>query len=85
MLMLTTYFFQFLWTLYKAHHISCLITINVPDVSRAIVHLICFSTVEFYQVDRVMRQLGLRQPIPVDPLNLDDVRKYDMRGRTNRN
>jgi len=74
-----------LWTPYKAHHISRLIIIDVLDVSRVIVPLICFSTVEFHQVDRVMRQFGLRQPIPLDPLNLDDVHKDDIRGRTDRN
>jgi len=31
-----------------------------------------------------MRQFGLRQPILVDPLNLDDVHKDDMRGRMDR-
>ena len=83
-LMLTTYFFQFLWTPYRANNISCLITIDFPDDSRVVVPLIFFSTVEFHQPNRIMRQFGLGQPIPVDPLNLDDVHKDDMRGRTDR-
>jgi len=48
------------------------------------VPLICFTTVEFQQADRVMRQFGFRQPIPVDPVNLDEVHKQDIRGRTDR-
>ena len=36
-------FFQFLWTPYRAHHISRLITIDVSDVSRIVVPLIYFS------------------------------------------
>jgi len=54
-LMLTTYFFQFLWTHYRAHNISCLITIDFSNDSRVVVTLIFFSTVEFHQPNRVMR------------------------------
>jgi len=31
-----------------------------------------------------MRQFKIRQSIPVDPLNLDEVHKQDMRDRTDR-
>jgi len=82
-LMLTTYFFSSC-KLLIGHNIRRLITIDVFDVSRAIVHLICFSTVKFHQPNRVMRQFGLRQPISIDPLNLDDVHKDGMQGRTDR-
>ena len=43
--------------------------------------LICFVTVESHHADRVMRQFGFRQPIPVEHVNLDQVHKEDMRGR----
>ena len=77
-------FFQILWTPYRAHNISRLNTIDVLDVSGIVVPLICFSTVELHQANRVMRQFGLRQPIPDNPLNLNDIHKDDMRGRTDR-
>jgi len=73
-----------LWTPYRAHNISRLIIVDVLDVSYVVVPLIYFSTVKFHQADRVMKQFGLCYPIPVDPLNLDDVHKDDMRGRTDR-
>ncbi|XP_027905255.1 protein MAIN-LIKE 1-like isoform X2 [Vigna unguiculata] len=79
---------QFLWTPYRKDDVSPLINVvtnvEVSPVSRAVVPLICFATVEFHQVDRVMRQFGFRQNIPIDPLNLDQLHKEDMRGRTDR-
>jgi len=57
-LMLTTYFFQFLWTPYRTHNISCLITIDFLDDSRVVIPLIFFSTVEFHQPNRVWGILG---------------------------
>jgi len=49
-----------LWTPYRAHNINRLVTIDIPDVSHVVVPLICFSTDQFHQADRVMRQFDLR-------------------------
>jgi len=76
--------FQFSWTPYRQHQISRLIVIDIPLVSRAKVPVICFATVEFQQADQVMRQFGLRQNIPSDPINLDQVHRDDLRGRNDR-
>jgi len=35
--------------------------------------------VEFHQASWVMRQFGFCQPIPAEPMNLDQVHKEDMR------
>jgi len=82
-LLLIYCFFKFLWTPYSK--VAALIDIEVSPVCRAVVPLICFATVEFHQVDRVMRQFGFRQNIPTNPLNSDQLHKEDMRGRTERN
>ena len=75
---------QFLWTPYSRPDVVVLITAKVSPVSRAVVPLICFATVEFHQADRVMRQFGFRQGIPSEPQNLDELHKEDMRGITYR-
>jgi len=57
-----------------------MIIINVSPIIRALVPLICFLTVEFHQVDRVVRQFSWRQNIPSDRMNLDEVHRIDLRG-----
>ena len=49
---------QFLWTPHSRPDVVVLITAEVSQVSRAVVPLICFATVEFHQADWVMRQFG---------------------------
>ena len=58
--------------------------VDIPPVSRATIPIICFATVEIHKADRVMRQFGLRQNIPPDPVNLNQVHKDDLRGRNDR-
>jgi len=41
-----------------------------------------FCNIELHQADGVMRQFRFRQNIPNDPLNLDQLHKEYMRGRT---
>ena len=76
--------FQFLWRPYTRQEVSRLIVVDIPPVSRATVPIICFATVEIHQADRVMRQFGLRQNIPPEPVNLDQVHRDDLRGRNDR-
>ncbi|MBA0878068.1 hypothetical protein Goshw_006654, partial [Gossypium schwendimanii] len=50
-----------------------------PNSWHVKVPLVNFVTVEMYQSDRVLRQFGFRQLIPVAPEVLDDHHKIDLR------
>ena len=76
---------EFLWTPYLQSMVNRLVTINVSPIIRAFVHLICFAIVEFHQIDQVAKQFGWRQSIPPDLINLDEVHRINLRGRTNIN
>ena len=56
---------------YIQNELSRLIVVDIPPVAKATVPIICFTTIEIHQTDRVMRQFGLRQNIPPNPVNLD--------------
>ncbi|KAL5187647.1 Serine/threonine-protein phosphatase 7 long form [Glycine soja] len=51
----------------------------------ALTPLICFSIVEWQQVDRVKLQFRLQQGIPYPPKNMDKLHKIDMQGRIDTN
>ncbi|KAG8481381.1 hypothetical protein CXB51_026146 [Gossypium anomalum] len=74
----------FLWMSYSALNIATLI----PQWVHAEAHMWCintpvlnFSTVEWYNDDRFMRQFGCRQFMPVEPEQFDDVHGKTMRGK----
>ncbi|KAF1873804.1 hypothetical protein Lal_00029510 [Lupinus albus] len=58
---------------------------QIPDMARSRVPLICFAIVEWHAADRIMRQFGLQQPIPQDPINLQKQHKMDLRGKNDYN
>ncbi|KAF1881901.1 hypothetical protein Lal_00038543 [Lupinus albus] len=58
---------------------------QISDMARSRLPLICFAIVEWHAADRVMRQFGLQQPIPQDPINLQKQHKMDLRGKNDYN
>lgn len=49
------------------------------DMWRAVVPLVCFCVVEKHQLDRVLRQFGLMQDIPVDVDTNEQLHGIDLR------
>ncbi|KAG8479199.1 hypothetical protein CXB51_029934 [Gossypium anomalum] len=49
------------------------------------VPLVNYATVEMHQSDRVLRQFGFRQPIPVTPEVFDNEHNVDLRGEATTN
>ncbi|KAF1885815.1 hypothetical protein Lal_00042684 [Lupinus albus] len=72
---------QFVWTPYQ----NIDVVGQIPDMARSRVPLICFAIIEWHAADRVMRQFGLQQPIPQDPINLQKQHKMDLRGKNDYN
>ena len=48
---------------------------------QSVVPLICFYIIEWHQPDRVLRQFGMRQHVPTNPLQDDSLHTIDLRGR----
>ncbi|MBA0672191.1 hypothetical protein Goklo_029440 [Gossypium klotzschianum] len=73
---------QFQWTPYEDPAIRAVIPdeyFQNPNAWHVKVPLVNFSIVEMHQSNRVLRQLGFRQPISVAPEVLDDHHKIDLR------
>jgi len=58
---------QFLWTPSSRLDVNVLINDEVSPVSREVVILIRFATIEFHQVGRVIRQFGFQQGTSLEP------------------
>ncbi|KAK5802646.1 hypothetical protein PVK06_030257 [Gossypium arboreum] len=73
---------QFQWTPYEDPTIRPVIPdeyLQNPNAWHVKVPLVNFAIVEMHQSDRVLRQFGFRQLIPVAPEVLDDHYKIDLR------
>ncbi|KAG8492323.1 hypothetical protein CXB51_009798 [Gossypium anomalum] len=74
----------FLWMPYSAVNIVTLIPQRVHAEARIWcinTPVLNFSTVEWYNSDRVMRQFGCKQFVPVEPQQFADVHGKTMQGR----
>ncbi|KAG8482226.1 hypothetical protein CXB51_026956 [Gossypium anomalum] len=72
---------QFQWTPYEDLAIRAVISdefLQNPNTWHVNVALVNYATVEMHQSDRVLRQFGFRQPIPVAPEVFDDEHKVDL-------
>ncbi|KAF7839465.1 serine/threonine-protein phosphatase 7 long form-like protein [Senna tora] len=73
------------WRPYDEDHVRQQIPnycIDNRDIWRASVPLICFHIVEWQYSDRVLRQLGMDQSIPENPLDLDFLHTLVLTGKT---
>ncbi|KAG8479841.1 hypothetical protein CXB51_029497 [Gossypium anomalum] len=73
---------QFQWTPYEDSAIRAIIPdeyLQSPKAWHVKVPLVNFAIMEIHQSDRVLRQFGFRQPIPVAPEVLNDHHKIDLR------
>ncbi|KAK5826448.1 hypothetical protein PVK06_021367 [Gossypium arboreum] len=73
---------QFQWTPYEDLAIRAVIPDELfqnPNVWHVKVPLVNYAIVEMHQSDRVLRQFGFQQQIPVAPEVLDDEYKIDLR------
>ncbi|KAL1149207.1 hypothetical protein V6Z11_A10G176800 [Gossypium hirsutum] len=75
---------KFLWMSYSVVNIATLISQRVHAEARMWcinTPVLNFSTVEWYNGDRVMRQFGCKQFMPVEPQQFADVHGKTMQGR----
>ncbi|MBA0669706.1 hypothetical protein Goklo_029097 [Gossypium klotzschianum] len=73
---------QFQWTPYEDPAIRAVISdeyLQNPNACQAKVLLVNYATLEMHQSDRVLRQFGYRQPIPMAPEVFDDQHKINLR------
>ncbi|KAG8499277.1 hypothetical protein CXB51_005782 [Gossypium anomalum] len=72
---------QFQWTPYEDPAIRAVIPdefLQNPNPWHVKVALVDYATMEMHQSDRVLRQFGFRQPIPLAPKVFDDEHKVDL-------
>ncbi|MED6138802.1 hypothetical protein PIB30_077928 [Stylosanthes scabra] len=76
---------QFIWTPYTLPVWGGLCPAWVSEegeveIWRASVSIVCFMFVQYHPADRVKRQFGFEQPIPVNPVNFDKFLTFNARG-----
>ncbi|KAH1233370.1 Serine/threonine-protein phosphatase 7 long form [Glycine max] len=78
---------DFLWEPYPTTVMSMLPPIClVGSVAWcAVVPLICFHVVEWHQLDRVLRQFGMQQPIPKAPSQPQNIHGLTLKGKQDEN
>ncbi|KAK9126323.1 hypothetical protein Scep_015169 [Stephania cephalantha] len=74
---------QVIWMPYSEDLIASLpkYCTNGRSIWTTISPLLCFSIVELHRPDRVLRQFGMRQPIPKPCDTRHDLHRIDLRGR----
>jgi len=51
----------------------------------AVVPLICFQVIEWHQLDKVLRQFGMQQPIPSSPPQPFNIQGITLKGKHDKN
>ncbi|XP_028769955.1 serine/threonine-protein phosphatase 7 long form homolog [Neltuma alba] len=77
-----------IWQPYESSEVRQLIPeycLATPEIWLASVPLICFHIIEWHHPDRVLRQFGRQQPIPVMPVHLGNYHTIQLRGRISTN
>ena len=75
---------QFVWQPYGDPTINGLIPDDIQidrPIWSTVGPLICFEVIEWHPTDRVMRQFGLFQHVPVEPRSLAGSHNIDLRGK----
>ncbi|KAH1122942.1 hypothetical protein J1N35_006102 [Gossypium stocksii] len=73
---------QFEWTPYEDPTVRAVIPDELfqnPNIWHVKAPMVTYAIVEMHQSDRVLRQFGFRQSIPVTPEKLDDEHEIDLR------
>ncbi|XP_073298418.1 serine/threonine-protein phosphatase 7 long form homolog [Primulina huaijiensis] len=77
---------QFKWLVYDLEAVDVLslpLECRHPTLLRSVCPLICFHIVEMHRPNRVLRQFGMSQNIPISALDGDHLHECSRRGRKN--